>query len=253
MSIDEGRIPEICVCVAGRTEDEVLSCTDDALRCGAGMIEWRADHLLDIDEKSAAEILSKIKDKTESEKKGIPLIFTLRSEKEGGCFQGDFMGICRAVCCMGAADMIDIEVSQGDTCVRELVSAAHAHDVSVVLSYHSFSHTPSFRELCFKSDRMRGYVSEGDIVKICAMPHSLDDVRRILKLSLRNLREGMRGVYISMGESGRVSRITGEITGMPFMYACITEARVCRDGQLSAGSLREAILFLHSFLSEVSC
>ena len=74
-------IPKIIVPIVGKTQQEILSDAKSIVKIGAELIEWRADFYEDVrDEQKLKETLHVLRLIIGN----IPLIFTIRTDAEGG-------------------------------------------------------------------------------------------------------------------------------------------------------------------------
>lgn len=77
----QGRVPVICAPLVGRTPDAILAELASVLRKSPDVIEWRVDHFAGISDTDAViDVARRIKSKAPA----TPLLFTRRSEHEGG-------------------------------------------------------------------------------------------------------------------------------------------------------------------------
>jgi len=206
-------IPKICVPLNGRTEEELLSQLSLALKDPCDLLEWRADFYLTYQDTTDWQpMLSKIRNKTKK-----PLIFTLRSESEGGqssLRRSDGLALLRDVCEQGDVDLVDIELFEEDGSLDEakiefLVETAHSNGKKVILSNHDFDKTPDLDAIIKRLQAMERLGA--DVPKVAYMPLSIEDVKILLEAVRIVSSEYMHKplVAISMGEMGRETRICG--------------------------------------------
>ena len=237
--IGNGQGPLVCIPIVGRGRTHILECVSAAVDDGPDLIEWRADFFDNVAaEKETLDLLAEVR----ASAKDIPLIFTLRSEREGGePVQMDDDGIsnlCVDVCQSGQADFVDVEMSAPEAQTRNVLAAAKANDTQVVLSYHNFEETPALEELIAKFARAEAL--GGDIAKVAVMPRDLDDVLVLLQATLQASREtSLPLISISMGELGAFTRAIGWYFGSAVTFAAGRESSA--PGQLAIDDLR--ILF----------
>ncbi|MCR5229562.1 MAG: type I 3-dehydroquinate dehydratase [Solobacterium sp.] len=242
VAIGEGQ-PKICIPLTGKTEGEIRSSLRAVLKSRPDLIEWRADDFRQVhDEESVLNMLSEIR----SAAGDIPILFTVRTKKEGGhaSFDADeYVTLNRAVCRSGDADMIDCELFSGEETAAEVIANAHEYDVRVVLSNHDFQKTPGRDELVGRMCRMQEL--GGDILKIAVMPASREDVLTLLEAT-----SVMYGTYavqplitVSMSPAGVISRICGESFGSAVTFASAAEPSA--PGQLDAAVLRKILEEIH--------
>jgi 3-dehydroquinate dehydratase I len=245
--IGEG-MPKICVPLNGRTEEEVLSQLSFALKDPCDILEWRADFYLTYqDTMKWQPMLSKIRSKTKK-----PLIFTLRSESEGGqsyLRRSDGLALLRDVCEQGDVDFVDFELFEEDGSLDEakmefLVETAHSNGKKVILSNHDFDKTPDLDAIIKRLQAMERLGA--DLPKVAYMPLSQDDVTTLLEAARLVSAEFMHKpfVAISMGEIGQESRIVGGAFGTAITFAAppsLNGQQTTAPGQMKATELYRRI------------
>ncbi len=233
--------PKICVPIVAGSEEDVFAnvqrIVDEAARCEAeyegkrlDIIEFRADYFDMVTNKTVLiETLKKVKEIIGERL----LLFTYRSEEEGGNLRHDraenmIDDIYEWVIEHEAADIIDIELLQGNYYVVRTASKAHDKGIKVIMSYHNFEETPHDDEIIEKLRNME--VLGADILKIAAMPKNEFDVRRLMELNEYAVTGKLKGypithpvVTMSMGDIGKVSRISGKKTGSAITFAYVGE------------------------------
>ena len=109
--------------------------------------EWRADWFDSILE---PDTLDQVLPGLESALKDIPLLFTFRTQREGGHLSTSlpaYRSLAERAICSGHVHLVDLELFSGDDMIRETVDLAHRHQVSVILSNHDFAATPKEEEI----------------------------------------------------------------------------------------------------------
>ncbi|RMF90128.1 MAG: type I 3-dehydroquinate dehydratase [Methanobacteriota archaeon] len=209
----------ICASLAGERPEDILKA---ASGIEADLIEVRADRLTRCTREEVHSLVSELK------KRASPgIILTVRSSDEGGSFKGSEEE--RRDIILGSlhlADMVDIELRAA---IRdEIVEAARANGVEVIVSYHDFERTPSKEDITALFEEEAG--AGADYAKAAFMARSPGDVLELLRAA-EEASKRMRVVAISMGELGRISRIAAPIFGSRIVYAAAGEATA--PGQLS--------------------
>ncbi|EHJ51608.1 type I 3-dehydroquinate dehydratase [Streptococcus macacae] len=192
----------------------------------ADIIEWRADYLPKDDIlRIAPAIFEKFA--------GHEVIFTLRTEKEGGYISlsnEDYLAIIRDIAALYQPDYIDFEYFSYKEIFDEMYEFPN-----LVLSYHNFEETPEnlmevFSELTALAPR---------VVKVSVMPQNEQDV-----LDLMNYTRGFKAlnpeqeyVTMSMSKIGRVSRLAGDLIGSSWTFASLEQASA--PGQISLQDMRK--------------
>ncbi len=227
--------PRVAVSAMGRTEAELLQSVERiAASADADCIEVRLDYL---DRGRTPEEIAELSWVMEEAVKraGSKLVIaTVRTRKEGGeaaFSDAEYAALIAGLLTRRVADFIDIEVSNPDSVLRQLVARAHDQRVGVIMSSHSFSGTPSEEAMLFTLTREEELGA--DICKIAVMPKSARDVAVLLKVTAEA--SGLIRVpllTISMGSLGSVSRVSGAVFGSALTFAGI--GAVSAPGQLSA-------------------
>lgn len=235
-------IPKICVPVAAKTREqldaELLRLHD---RCGLfDMVEFRAD-MYSPEDSPAQRELPRTLEKVREAAGDKPVLFTFRTKEEGGrrtiSFE-EYRNLNLAAAESGA-DLADLQLelirSAGDA-GRRLQKELQQKGVKVIGSFHDFKGTPSADEMVKKmvSMQMMGL----DITKIAVMPRDREDVLELLFASVRMREDWADRPYItmSMGDTGRVSRVCGTFSGSCITFGTIGASSA--PGQISASSLR---------------
>lgn len=197
-----------------------------AKQLGAHIVELRID-LLGAD---ARKILAKLN------KLGLPVIITNRMKQEGGAWEVSEDGrIQKLLSLLPLADAIDIELCAEKRDV--VVKKAKGTGKTVIISTHDFQRTPEI-------DIMLGVIRESfeagaDIAKLAVTPHSLEDVLRLLEVTLRS-----KGAVctIAMGDMGRHSRVVAPIYGSVMTYGYVDTPTA--PGQLRVDELKYMLKIL---------
>lgn len=265
--IGEGR-PKICVPLTGGSTAEVLDEARRAISLPADMIEWRADYFRDAKDPGALtaglrELRTVLGD--------LPLLFTLRSEVEGGAFAGSgrqYASIVGTAARSGLVDLVDVELARcGDSAVTDsacdgaaqtadgagapdnnsasvIIGAAHERGVRVVASYHDFDATPAKDKIIEIFCSMQSH--DADILKIAVMPRNPEDA-----LILMDATEEASMLYvdrpvvgISMGELGLITRSKAEAIGSAICFAAGPDGGTA-PGQIAAEEMSEILRIMH--------
>ena len=214
-----GRFPAVCAPLVGRTPAKLLSEVAVVAAKQPDILEWRVDFFEGIgDTRQVVEVAARIRQAAS----GIPLLFTRRSSREGGeaiaLSEEQVIGLYRAVCGSGHADMIDYEMGNEPAQVREVREMARAHSVKLILSFHDFQRTPSLEAIGQRFDEAQRLGA--DIAKVAVMPHDMEDVLTLLTATLHaSKRLDIPVVSMSMGGLGSVTRLCGWAFGSAMTFA----------------------------------
>ncbi len=241
-------IPKICVPLNGRTEEELLSQMSFAQDEPCDLFEWRADFYLTYQGTGDWQsMLTKIRSKTQK-----PIIFTLRSEAEGGqssLRRSDVLALLRDVCEQGDVDIVDFELFEEDGSLDDakmefLVETAHSNNKKVILSNHDFDKTPDLDAIIKRLQAMERLGA--DLPKVAYMPTTGEDVATLLEAARVVSSQFMHKpfVAISMGEVGKESRICGGALGSAITFAAAPSTdgqNTTAPGQMKASELHRCI------------
>lgn len=248
--IGSGR-PKICVPLVGATDEELLEQADKVLE-EAGtegvidMVEFRGDFYEGLNDK---ERLSVILDRLRDKLGDIILLFTIRSECEGG---GTLAFNAPSICEINAfviknklADMVDVELFSGDKAVAELVGLAKENDVKIIMSNHDFKTTPDADIIVNRLRKMQDLGA--DIAKIAVMPENKIHVLKLLEATAAMSAEyaHIPIVVISMGKEGAISRMSGELFGSAVTFAVLGKASA--PGQIPVRELADIMKAIEKY------
>ena len=229
--------PAICMPLIGSTRVSLLAEAQSLLPRKPDLLEWRVDHFEDIAADDAVAEAALALRRAVGE---MPLIFTLRSMREGGAPQPlDEDAALRLVQKMsdsGLFDFIDLELTADKSALRTVIEAARGAGTQVILSSHDFALTPLSAAL---HERLRRAQSLGaDVAKLAVMPSNSADVLRLLEVT----REAHRTldlplVTMAMGSLGVASRAIGHLFGSSMTFASGVGASA--PGQLPIEDLRK--------------
>lgn len=244
--IGEGT-PRICVPLTGETLSQIMDEAQKAVAAGVDLVEWRGDFFQGI--LSPKEVEQALKELS-SLLGATPLIFTIRTKKEGGSLAispEEYAGILEKTAAAEALSLIDVEVLQlKDSLRQRLIQNIHQAGKYVIGSSHHFEKTPSKEELeeILAVEDQAG----ADILKLAVMPQNYGDLARLLAVTGESARSGCAKpiITMSMGELGCASRFCGEIFGSAVTFASVGNASA--PGQLPLEELQELLRVFHKFL-----
>ncbi|WP_054712904.1 type I 3-dehydroquinate dehydratase, partial [Bacillus sp. JCM 19041] len=174
--------PKICIPIVGENLKELLSEIDQLPTEAFDIVEWRVDFLKECEQvdqvlDTLSQVRKAIKDK--------PLIFTFRSEEEGGQKQLTdelYVSLLRAVVQSRLVEYIDIELTKAEADVRELIATAHMCGCYVIVSNHEFAETPTKEVMTARL--LRAIDLGADVPKLAVMPQNSADVLALLEVTL---------------------------------------------------------------------
>jgi 3-dehydroquinate dehydratase-1 len=196
---------KICVSITGSNMEEIKSQLDKLALLDIDMIEWRADYYFSFE---ALELIKRILPDKQ-------LIFTFRTESEGGKTQPDdefLMNLLALISDSGKVDFIDVELEGICKTKPYIIEQLKLSGIKLIISNHNFENTPSEEEIINKFKRMAELGA--DMAKIAVMPQNRGDVETLISAAkVAGKLIGIPIVAISMGELGENTRIDGEKFG----------------------------------------
>ncbi len=235
-------IPKICVPITGKKKEDIIRQAEDIRDAGADLVEWRADFFENVEnEQDVTDILSTVR----AILCGIPLLFTFRTQEEGGeryISTKHYVNLNAMAAETRLVDAVDVEIFRGKEMVQPLIHEIHQNGCIVVGSNHHFTKTPAKEELLTIFDRMDK--AGADILKVAVMPANQADVLTLLDATHEETRRTTRPVItMSMAGIGSVSRICGEFFGSSVTFASVEECSA--PGQLPLKAMRQILDVLH--------
>ncbi len=232
------KAPYICTPLIGKNQEEILKELEAILPKQPDLIEWRADFYEEINNTDSVLLTAKVI----TEATELPILFTIRSEKEGGeqisMTEGGIVSLLSEICRNSEVDMIDYEVSNDPENIKALRKIATENGKKLILSYHNFEFTPDNAEIMKRLFMAEVYGA--DIAKAAVMPKSKEDVLRLLTLT-KEADNSMRIplITMSMGSLGGLSRINGWIYGSIVSFGVGVQSSA--PGQIQIEKLKQLI------------
>lgn len=238
-------IPKICIPLTGKNREEIIEEMEIVKKSNPDLIEWRVDFFEESDNpERVCEMLGTINDSF----KQIPVLFTFRTKEEGGeksIMSEDYVKLLKEVSERRLADIVDVQVFWYGEKSEDFIKELKETGAVVLASSHHFEGTPSVREM---SDALYTMENRGaDIVKLAVMPQSGKDVCALLEATMeRKEHSNKPRITMSMGQSGMLSRIFGELTGSCVTFASGKQASA--PGQIKADELKKVLGDIHDIL-----
>lgn len=214
-----GAVPWICLPLVAEDRQTLLQQANDVLGYQPDAMEWRVDKFEAA--RNTGVVLDTL-DELRNTIGDVPLIFTCRIIEEGG-FQeiarNDRLALMEAVIASGMADLVDIEICNGESMIAALKKSCSGTAVKLILSYHNFDETP---EESFIVDKLcQAAELGGDVAKAAFMPTSYGDVLTLLRATYKARTELLEIpiITMSMGEAGGITRIAGGLFGSDLTFA----------------------------------
>ncbi len=242
LTLGEG-LPKIAVPVMGRDLSALRAAAARAASAGADAVELRADSLSPMP--TLQEALAACRAVYEGAG-DLPLLFTLRTARDGGAGDPDARAYEALLCALAdarACEAIDCELSVGEEAFARVARAAHAAGVSLVGSSHAF--TPGVPGETAREWLLRQRACGADVCKAALMAASDEEALCLSHAMLCASREvGAPCILIVMGRFGLLSRAGAELLGSCLTFGTAGEASA--PGQMDARALRGVIEALHA-------
>ena len=238
-----GPRPLICLPLVAQEKMALCSEAKELAELQPDLLEWRVDAYAEIGD--VAGCLSTLHE-LRTIIGEIPLIFTCRIDREGGMqkmTQESRLALITRAIESGHVDIVDIEMCNEREFLESIRASAKAVGVKLMLSYHNFAETPDENILAGKlaeAEKMGG-----DIAKIAAMPKDYNDVLTLLSVTnrARNGQVSIPMVTISMGLTGKISRLAGGLFGSDITFGVGRESSA--PGQIPFDDLKTGMALLY--------
>lgn len=238
-----GEQPCICLPLVSSGLDDLLSEAAELIERKPDILEWRVDAFsLYGDIEGCIESLTRLR----SDIGEMPLIFTCRSDREGGVqklAQHKRQLLIVSAMATGMVDIVDVELENDDLFLDTIITEAKSRGVALILSHHNFTETPAEATIC--DVLYRAQQRGADIAKIAVMPNCYTDVLTLLSATntsrIGNIRVPM--ITISMGGEGGISRLAGGLFGSDVTFAAGRESSA--PGQHAIDDLRAGMNLLY--------
>ncbi len=217
--IGEGNQPLVCTPLVGKTRDLILSELNNIVEKKPDIIEWRADFFEGISDLNQVVLIAK---QMVANKGDIPVIFTLRSNCEGGQYiphsSEEVFEMIATVCRDTDVAYVDYELSNPPEQIKKLRQITAATNTKIIASFHDFNLTPDKETLLGKIMEAKKYGA--DVAKIAVMPSNLEDVLTLLGVTLEAKNTiDIPVITISMGAYGVPTRLIGGVFGSAVTFA----------------------------------
>jgi len=169
----------------------------------------------------------------------LPVIITIRSQQEGGEWQGSqqekTVVLQKAI--DAGMDYIDVEWAEADKVIPGLHFTPQTR---LILSHHTTRHEPEYLINTFQQMLQQS----ADMYKFIYTARSLNDNLTVYHLIETARQRGIRYLIHGMGKDGQLSRIIGALQGNEFTYLSLSTSSQTAEGQITLDMARN-IFFLH--------
>ncbi|MFT8908342.1 MAG: type I 3-dehydroquinate dehydratase [Lentilactobacillus diolivorans] len=234
LTLGSGR-PKIAVPITGKTQSDIIDQAKTIAEKQPDVVEWRIDFFEGV---TNPDQLTDTGNQLRQVLGDLALLTTFRTKGEGGELSLDdraYFKICADVINGDYTDALDVERFHDEDQVKATVDKAHANNVAVIMSNHDFDKTPSEDDIVSRLTSMTELGA--DIAKMAVMPQSAADVLTLLNATNRaSSLLAQPIITMSMGDLGKVSRISGEVFGSCLTFGAV--GAVSAPGQISLDDLR---------------
>ena len=238
----DGRLPAVCAPLVAGTHAELVAETGAVAAKQPDLLEWRVDFFRGISD--TAQVLAAAAAVREASR-GIPILFTRRSQREGGqpipLDEAQVLAMYEAVMASGAVDLVDYEMDNEPGLLSRVRDLSRTRGLPLVLSFHNFQATPSSEQLAARF--AQAHALGADVAKVAVMPQSMDDVHRLLGATLQaSASLPIPVISMAMGGLGAVTRVCGGVFGSALTFA--VGAAASAPGQMPIEDVRSALAVL---------
>lgn len=218
---------KICIVIVGPSIEEVKEQIQQA-SLYADLIELRLDLFLERDAKTLKNLLNSF---------AVPMLFTLRSESQGGKYKGNqeeyISELKKLAECQPS--YLDLESHLSESTCQDF--AHNFPTIKLLISYHQFN--PQYQKLDDILDRMPKI--RGAFFKVAlSSPSTTSTLQWMIEA-----KKHQDLVFVAMGEHGEISRILSPAFSNPFTYASLDDEKMSAPGQLSIQTLQEIYRYKH--------
>lgn len=216
----------VCISLTSKKLEELLKDLKDNEK-KADLTEIR----LDFQDNLSMENLKIVVDQVMANKTK-PVIFTVRSKKEGGNYPNKFEEQVEILlyAVEKGADYIDIELDWTNKIYKKIFK--NKKQAKVIASYHNFKNTPTIYGL--KKIARRLAWTKADILKIATMTNSyVDNQNLFLTISFIINRYKLPAICLGMGEKGLISRVMQKEMGGYLTFLCSDVTTESAPGQIT--------------------
>ncbi|WP_323702968.1 type I 3-dehydroquinate dehydratase [Mammaliicoccus sp. Dog046] len=231
--------PYIVATISLETEEDIKKTVQELElnKDSIDIVEFRADTLADTSIENINKTLMTFKDAYQQ----APILFTYRSVGQGGFGEFDhetYYKLMQDMIHNKKVDYVDIQLDTYEDNLMNCITKAQNHEVKIIISHHDFKSTPDVEEMYVTFEKMAELGA--DIGKLAVMPQNEKHLLAMLNAMNRAYHQlDIDVIGISMGELGRMTRITGGLFGSKFTYGYV--GKEAAPGQLHVKEIKEQL------------
>jgi 3-dehydroquinate dehydratase/shikimate dehydrogenase len=168
---------------------------------------------------------------------GLPVMFTVRRNDQGGRFLGteeERLKLIESLCALQPA-YVDLEYDVAAEFRKKLFETYR--EISFLSSYHDFTQTPADLDAIYEQIK----TPHAHVFKIAVAAKSTIDALRLLTF-IQEHSKREKWIGISMGEEGTITRLLAPVVGCVLTYAAIGSDHTA-PGQMTAQEMQQIYRF----------
>lgn len=173
---------------------------------GCDAVELRIDYLNDLSLESITKLIFILRTKTKS----LPIIFTVRTKKQGGNFPDDDyekMESLFDIAFKSGVEFIDLELSLPTTLQYKILNKKR--HTKIIGSYHDLIGEFSWNHIEWENKYTQALEMNIDIIKFVNNAITFDDNLALEQFRINHTKKPL--IAINMGEKGKISRVLNTI------------------------------------------
>lgn len=212
----------ICIIIKGPTFQDAYHQISEASQVG-DLVEIRLDFFTHLDFEALKSLQKEFL---------LPMIFTLRSQNQGGNYTKSEESRLSDIYRLAALnpEYMDLEYNIPPEFIQQI--ASQYPEIKLILSFHDFIGVPDNLDAIYHEMQQ----VPAQLYKLAVTPKNSLETMRLLcwkKSVKKNL------IVIGMGDYGQLTRILGAVVGIPITFAALDHEHQSAPGQLTAEELKE--------------
>ncbi len=245
----DDNILKFCGIILPKNGNDVQQQVQEFIRQEVDMLEFRVDGMLRRGRKWPGYFLRVTMvqlalDRIQHLAPDMPVVFTLRSKKEGGKFKGtveEYEDFLRTMSFSEGIDIIDVEMSETEAEDEQehFIYFLNSMGKRVILSKHIMGDIPFEERMRLAEEALKRQEKSGaDIFKLAMYVENEAEMKAYQKLlRAHNIWMNRFHIGIAMGEAGKESRYNKDWCDSCLTFVC--DKKVVAPGQMSIEEIKE--------------